>query len=107
MRPPRPTAAAVEKVIAESSRAFRIKDKAERARYALATDGASWLCVVFQTSEERLAFVRLAGLSAEVDATGRYVAGPVLAKRLGIEYGRDRTPYARARGPDPKLKAAT
>lgn len=74
--------------------AFAARAKRERARFVAATDSEYWLCVCFQTREQKeayLAYLRRAGHLA--DDTDKYIDGVALARRQGVQLPTAEVPF--------------
>lgn len=61
---------------------FAERAREENKRRELATDSEYWICLCFQTREQKEAF--LAGLKLSTDAD-KYIDGRLLAVKLGID----------------------
>lgn len=70
--------------------AFKARAKAEKERYALATDSEYWVAVCFQTRAQKDHFLAVTKLLKHGD---KYIDGALVAKVLGIELPPANVPY--------------
>jgi hypothetical protein len=61
---------------------FRARSKDESKRFQLATDSEYWVCVCFQTKDQKNEFLKKSGLISIGD---KYLDGKMVANRLGID----------------------
>ena len=69
--------------ISEVLKGFRERAQQEAARFIEVTDSEFFVCVCFQTREQKEEFLQEVGLDLERDGD-KYIDGMVLAKKLGI-----------------------
>ncbi|MEQ1694762.1 MAG: hypothetical protein ABL901_02880 [Hyphomicrobiaceae bacterium] len=72
----------VKKVMGAVGQAFAKRREDEAKSMALTTDGAFYCCLIFDTRDQKMAFLRGVGMEKEGDI---YVDGRKLADRLSIE----------------------
>ncbi|MFT3791522.1 MAG: hypothetical protein QM741_10665 [Rudaea sp.] len=79
---------------------FRLRQE----RFVAATDSEYWACLCFQNREQKEAFLSALGI---LDIGDKYLDGPLVAKRLGIELPSAEVPYNPTPRIDPDWAAMT
>lgn len=69
---------------------FRDRLKAENKRKVDATDSEHWVCICFQTREQKTAFLNQSNMR---QFGTKYLNGEKVAKMMGIELPDDEVPY--------------
>lgn len=72
----------IEKVLS----AFQTRAKTEQKRFEKATDSEYWVCVCFQTRDEKESFLKNAGL---LECGDKYLDGWDVAEKLGVKFERE------------------
>lgn len=86
--------------IAKVKSAFQQRSEAEQKRFELATDSEYWLCVCFQSRDQKEEFLQASGLEPLGD---KYLDGWEVAKKLGVKIARAEVPYNTSTRQDKKL----
>ena len=98
-RKPEPPADPVETAIATVATyetAFQERAKTEQARLTLATDSEYWVCLCFETRQQKEAFLQRTKLA---DLGDKHINGLEVAKRLGVPFKpEERVKWPRRRG---------
>lgn len=91
-----------EVVLGAAALALRDKRAAEQASMELTTDGRFYFCAIFDTGEQKMAFLRAMGLLTEGDI---YIDGRKLADKCGVEIPEVKTKMPKLFRVDKKLGA--
>lgn len=90
-----PVQAATDAVAAYKS-AFQLRAKSEQRRLTLSTDSEYWVCVCFETREQKEAFLKRMKLA---DLGDKHIDGIEVARRLGVPFSKEeRVTWPRRRG---------
>lgn len=87
--------------LTEGQMYFREQRQNERANFQLNTDSEYWCCLVFETREQKDAFLRHFQ-AARVAGGDKYLNGVAMAKALGVDIGGP-TVFPRIKPPTRKL----
>jgi hypothetical protein len=79
----------------EVQKAFMDRNKAEQERFQLATDSEYWCCLVFQSREQKEAFLHAVNWMTHGD---KYIDGVKAARTLGVEIPTVKVPYNTSEG---------
>lgn len=79
----------------EAQKAFAERNRKEQERFRLATDSEYWCCLVFQTREQKEAFLSTMKWIRHGD---KYIDGVKVAREMGVEIPAAQVPYNTSEG---------